>query len=343
MRRVAGERRSKRAIAADVAATVGLTRMLEALSQRPALVVLNFHRVGDPARTPYDPDVFSASVDGFDEQVRQLKKRYGIVSLAEAAELVSGRARPRGLAVLLTFDDGYLDNHVNAFPVLRSHSVPATFFLVTSHVGTSKLSYWDQIAYTVRQSRSDVIRLGAPYGLEINLRQIDRLAATRQVLRLFKSPRVEDQDHFLAALTGACDIGLPDIPERLWLSWDEAAEMLRDGMDIGSHTHSHRILAKLPLGEQLDELTTSRRILEEKLGMKVLACAYPDGQRAAFNADTFEAMQQAGYKLGFTFYGGTNSLPAANPFNVVRTSVDHDMNASRVRLRVALAGLGQEF
>jgi len=336
-------RRSKRGLTADTAAVLGLTRALEALPHRPVLAVLNYHRVGDPARSPYDPDVFSATAPGFDQQVRALKRRYPIVSLAEAAEIAEGRVRGRGVAVLLTFDDGYLDNYDNALPILRAHGVPATFFLITSRVGTAALPGWDRIAWAVRHAARDVVHLGPPYDLDLDLRAGGRLAATRQALRLFKSPRVTDPEAFVAALVEACEVGPPDTSERLFLSWDEAAEMARAGMDLGSHSHSHRILSRLPLAEQVDELVTSRRVLRERLGVDAIACAYPDGREYAFNLDTFAAMREAGYRLGFTFYGGLNFLPHGNPFNVARTVVAADMNVSRVRLRLALAGVGQDL
>ena len=47
------------------------------------------------------------------------------------------------------------------------------------------------------------------------------------------------------------------VPEtkRRFLSWDEAREMNRDGMAIGSHTQSHAVLGQLTRrGQQLEEL-----------------------------------------------------------------------------------------
>lgn len=333
--------RSKRALAADAATISGITRVLETVGRQSALVVLNYHRVGDPARTPYDPDVFSATVPGFDEQVKALRRRYAIVSLAEAAEIVAGRAR--GLAVLLTFDDGYVDSYENAFPVLRAHGVPATFFVVTSLVGTHAISIWDRIAYAVRRTRRSAVRVGAPYDLTLDLRDESRLTATRQALDCFRSPRTTDPEHFVSALFEACEIGPPDASERLFLSWAEAAEMVKGGMDFGSHTHTHPILAKLPFAEQVEELATSRRVLAEKLGVDAIGCAYPDGAAAAYNRDTFAAMREAGYRMGFTFFGGVNHLPVASPFDVKRTAVSAEMNLAQLRVRLALAGVGRDL
>src|ERR1043166_4490896 len=60
---------------------------------------------------------------------------------------------PLRSSVLLTFDDGYLDNYTLAFPVLRSHGVQAVFFLPTAFIGTAHLPLWDVIGYVVRQTR----------------------------------------------------------------------------------------------------------------------------------------------------------------------------------------------
>src|SRR6185437_9715531 len=141
---------SKRDRLAGWLAASGLLRLAEYLPQRECLVVVNYHRVGDREATPYDPGVYSATPELFEEQIRFLRRRLRPVTLEEAAAFLAGRLRLGRAGVLVTFDDGYLDNYTTAFPLLRRHGVPAVFFLPTAFIGTGRLAWWDAIAYLVK-------------------------------------------------------------------------------------------------------------------------------------------------------------------------------------------------
>src|SRR3546814_14523092 len=66
--------------------------------------------------------------------MQHLRDRFHPVSCREiVAALDGGLALPRD-AVLVTFDDGYDDNHAIAFPILRDLGVPAPFFVATGHI-----------------------------------------------------------------------------------------------------------------------------------------------------------------------------------------------------------------
>jgi peptidoglycan/xylan/chitin deacetylase (PgdA/CDA1 family) len=86
------------------------------------VVVLCYHSV--------DPQTHwrSASPLQFEKQMRWLKRNCDIISLEDALNRAQERERSRP-AVVVTFDDGYEDNHTHALPILLHHKIPASFFL----------------------------------------------------------------------------------------------------------------------------------------------------------------------------------------------------------------------
>jgi peptidoglycan/xylan/chitin deacetylase (PgdA/CDA1 family) len=83
------------------------------------------------------------------------------------------------------------------------------------------------------------------------------------------------------------------------LSWDQVAEMRGAGMSIGSHTWSHRNLARLSMADAERDLTRAREVLEERLGQRVPTVAYPWGKLGRHVTDqTLAAARRAGYDLG---------------------------------------------
>ncbi len=91
---------------------------------RPAIRILMYHRVARLGRF----DQLTVTPDRFDEQLATMASRCRVISLADAVtELELGA--PRTPAVVVTFDDGYRDNLVNALPSLRRLGIPATIFV----------------------------------------------------------------------------------------------------------------------------------------------------------------------------------------------------------------------
>jgi peptidoglycan/xylan/chitin deacetylase (PgdA/CDA1 family) len=327
---------SGRELAAQLCAKFGLTGILESLPASPVLLVLTYHRIGDAASCAYDPGTFSASAEEFDHQVRLIKRRLHVTTLDEVLWFTQHPEGLRRVEVLFTFDDGYRDNYQLAFPILKAHGVEGTFFLVTSMIGTHRLPWWDAIAYVVRNSRAEKIELSYPHRARLPLGKAARRSLVR-ILRMYKSPDTSDSARFIAELSERCQVEAPQcVPERVFVTWDEAREMARGGMAIGSHTVTHRLLGKLTPEEQFQELSSSRSTLSENLGMTIRTVAFPVGSRLAFNQYTRAVVQQVGYDGAFSYYGGLNCPGQMDRFNLLRESVDAPLSMAAFRLRAAM-------
>jgi peptidoglycan/xylan/chitin deacetylase (PgdA/CDA1 family) len=329
--------RGKRELAARISAAIGLSSALEWLPKQPVLIVLNYHRIGDARQSPYDPGMFSATPEEFEVQVRYLKRRFHMTTLDEALAVASGRV-PMRASVLITFDDGYLDNYTLAFPILRSHGVQGVFFLPTSFIGTMHLPLWDSIAYIIRNSRSEVIRLNYPRAAAFDLHRNGQARTIMEILRLYKHPDTQDQERFLQELKAATGAADPQNGERCFMNWQEAREMQRSGMAFGSHTHTHEILSKLSREREWDEVARSREILEHELCAPIKVFAYPVGLRHTFSEGTMHALRDAGYRAAFSFYGGLNRPGKIDPFCICRVGIG-DQSHARFRLQTAVGAL----
>jgi peptidoglycan/xylan/chitin deacetylase (PgdA/CDA1 family) len=301
---------------------LGILRILEMFRARPGIFIINHHRVGDAASGRFDRDVFSASADSFDLQVKYCKKHFNIVAGEELEELVSGKTPLKHLHVAITFDDGYINDYTTSFEILKANGCAAAFFLVPEYVGTSTIPWWDEIAYLVRNSPKPHINLSSPVPLTVTL-GTDRQPAIRAVLRHYKRPDNLNGDKLLAELREQADCELPT-PQRRFITWQEAREMKDAGMVIGSHTQTHGILGQMSPDAQRWELIESKKNIEANLGSKVDSLAYPVGIRGSFTDTTEEIGRSAGYKMCFSFYGGLNTPEHLRPTNLLRMATSPD-------------------
>ncbi len=127
------------------------------------MIIVVFHRVND--QLPEDgitctSGKFEAFCDYFAEHFR-------VVALSEqVAGVRAGRSMAGTLAI--TFDDGYLDNHDVAAPILVRRRLPATFFVTTGFVGSATVAPWDEgLAAPQRWMNWDEVRSLVSQGFEI--------------------------------------------------------------------------------------------------------------------------------------------------------------------------------
>ena len=90
-----------------------------------------------------------------------------------------------------------------------------------------------------------------------------------------------------------------------YMNWDNLKDLTAHNFEIGSHTKRHLILTKIDSKKLTDELTKSKKMLEDKLGIKVTTLAYPNYMQ---NATVREAVKSAGYlgaRAGWTKFNNS--------------------------------------
>jgi peptidoglycan/xylan/chitin deacetylase (PgdA/CDA1 family) len=109
--------------------------------------ILMYHYVGNnPNPADRQRDTLSISPDKFEAQVKYLRDNgYTSISLDTLYAALKKQTSLPAKPVILTFDDGYIDFYVNAYPILKAYNISATVFVITGFVGQPAYLTWPQI------------------------------------------------------------------------------------------------------------------------------------------------------------------------------------------------------
>ncbi len=95
--------------------------------------------------------------------------------------------------------------------------------------------------------------------------------------------------------------------------------MESSGFGIGSYPHSHVVLAALEVDTKYFEISESKKILEDKLGMKVRSTTCPVGNYCCFDEEVERMVKDCDYPIGFSFNTAFEKMvDNINPFEVIR-------------------------
>jgi peptidoglycan/xylan/chitin deacetylase (PgdA/CDA1 family) len=250
-------------------------------------ILLTYHTFlfkDDPRRTFLEAGL-TISPELFDHQIKFFKASYHLISLDELVDLFKeGKSIPRR-TIVLTIDDGWRDNYTECFPVLTKHRAPATIFLTTDFVGTSKELWFatvGRILATNTLNPRDLAQALAP-SLQLSAEKLESAITTESGLLIksrlmgeFKKLSPASLQSVIGKLATTANLSADSI-ERGMMSWDEIREMAHTGVSFGSHGASHQIMTTLTLEQARAEYQSSYQRMTAELGTSPRHYAYPNG------------------------------------------------------------------
>lgn len=111
--------------------------------------ILMYHYIGANPNPGKDlaRDNLSVTPDEFEKQLDYLNVQgFNSISLDTLYAGLKGTISLPPKPMVLTFDDGYIDFYINAFPILKRFNIHATSFLPTQLIGTGYYMNWNQVA-----------------------------------------------------------------------------------------------------------------------------------------------------------------------------------------------------
>ncbi|MDQ1363069.1 MAG: hypothetical protein QG652_929 [Pseudomonadota bacterium] len=271
----------------------GLLSLVHRRRNRHALTVVLFHRVFPPDDIRLlQADMEWTVTDGFFRDCLVFfRKHYNPVNLQQLQDFLAGGAALPDYPLLVTFDDGWLDNLEYAMPIAQQNAVRPLLFVTTGAIGKSMLS-WQEILYSswrIRQlprERLDAIAgaLQQPVAAVVTEQDI------RQLIQAIQKSSAEIREKVARIIE---TFGLPHPVQML----DQIQlNQLAGYFDLGTHGVRHEPLTRS--ADPLAELRQARDALRDLTGQTLpSSMSFPHGRH---DEALLQQAREAGYTMIFT-------------------------------------------
>jgi peptidoglycan/xylan/chitin deacetylase (PgdA/CDA1 family) len=305
----------------------------------PAIVT--YHGVLPRGYCPVDPDLDGGlvSAEALRGQLKLLKQRYCVISPAQFLRWCESGEELPSRSVLLTCDDGLLNTLTEMTPILQELELTCLFLVTGASLGDVSSMLWHEELRLMLLCGGQTFTLDVP---EVDLRSRVASAEEKRSLwwRLVKNLSPFDVKNRRRLLT--------EIRDQLSLPGNWSAQYLQDaaassrflvlnreglqqlaaaGMSLGAHSLSHPILSLLSPEAVWQEITESRNRLEQTVGHRVWALAYPFGDTLAVTQREVKMAEQAGFACAFLNVGGGFGSEIAR-FALPRVHVTGEMSVA---------------
>jgi peptidoglycan/xylan/chitin deacetylase (PgdA/CDA1 family) len=229
---------------------------------------------------------------------------------------------------LVTFDDGYVDNLVYGKPLLERFGVPAVVFVASGYVGSGRRFWWDELAeiffgalrlprvlrIAVEERQWEWVLDGGQGGSRVGVDKwhvesrydpTPSHRAYRELHWLLRGLGRASREEVLNQLRAQTDGLERGDAECRPMTPEEVRWLVKGGLvNVGAHTVSHPVLARLPVEAQRFEIRQSKSDLESVVGRPVSCFAYPYGDRLSVGDVAVDLVREAGYTIGFGNFPG---------------------------------------
>lgn len=303
------------------------------MSER-TLTIIMYHYIRDVEKTSFSK-LHAISRNRFHEQIEKIKSQYTIISINDVRDAFENSVTLPQNACVLSFDDGFRDHYENVFPLLGSQRISAVFFPVTcsfegrvadvhklhfllAKAGAPRLihEYHDWLA---RMSKTLVgeYSIDGHEKLDPRYRFDDILTANFKTRMQFLPEEMKRSylDPVFRKFIGNEE----EFSKRLYMSPEEVKKLSEADLVIGSHTHTHRRLDSLSVDDVREELSRSKKILEDVIQKNVDIISYPYGNT---NSEIISLAKAVGYSLALGTEVGVNDAHSMNRYILKRVNAN---------------------
>lgn len=294
-----------------------------------------YHYVRELKYSRY-PEIKGLDVNLFKDQIAYIKKNYNVISAYDLIDIVKSHSDLPPKALLLTFDDAYVDHFTQVFPVLDKEKLPGLFFpsakCVLEHqvLDVNKIHFILASVPDKSELVNDIYQLidenRSSYELETNEYYWQHFGKQSRfdpaevifIKRILQSELPEPLRRNITECLFRKYVTNDEIAfsKDLYMSMEQISHLQRNSMYIGCHGFDHHWLNAIPEHEQEKEIDLSLKFLSS-IGSNTeqwIMC-YPYG---AYNSSLLKILEDRGCVAGLTTEVGIADLLQDNPLTLPR-------------------------
>lgn len=263
------------------------------------------------------------SVNQFRQQVHIIKNEFEPMTLSDLL-LAEEQGEIPANAVVVTFDDGYADFADIAFPILRDADVPATLFVTTGFVNRDIWLWPDQIRYAIKRTKIKQLQLSnSDEVFDVGLAPNE---CWNRISDYCLSIPTDKKLFLIEELFRKLQVLFPEsIPDEYRpLSWKKIKEMVKEGLDIGSHSITHPVLTNLDDDQLLHEIHNSKLKIENEVNKQIKVFCYPNGAESDFDDRVKTFVRNSGYRYAVCAFAGKS--PIRDPLCINRYPIGENFD-----------------
>jgi peptidoglycan/xylan/chitin deacetylase (PgdA/CDA1 family) len=289
-----------------------------------------FHRVSDEADLQWPP----MKPFMFESIIRQLIKKNKVVLLEDILLNPEAFSKKSNQYVTISFDDGYKDNIDFAAPILKKNNCPASFYIVTNSIDTNTPTWTYLVDFIISNTKKEKIEF--PFSEVPEQMKIIHLQSGKN---LFQS--VKKIKPWLKTLSNLQRTGMINqilsqcndvvLPTGQMMSWSDINQLKSDGYYIGSHSHTHPMLASLESEAEIkNELDISSKRISDETGTAPVTISYPVG---SYDERVVRLAKESGYLYGLAVEQNFFKYNSGKLFSIPRMEL-YQEPAWKAQLRI---------
>lgn len=220
------------------------------------------------------------------------QRDYTFISLDSLYNLLHNNVRSTK-NIVITLDDGYVDNYTHAYQIFKKYNVPFTVYVPTSFPDYTAVIWWYIIEDLIIQNETITLSNGCIYHCKT---MDEKNIVFMELVRKIKSLPARNFKMSFRQLFRNYTIDERKKVKELSLSWKQIKEMAEDPLvTIGAHTVNHPVLKLLPQRYIRKEILNSKCIIESQIHKEVLHFSYPFGTRNEVGSREFRIVKNLGF------------------------------------------------